>query len=72
MNSACVISRDIKSVGYDATSQILEAEFISGIAIYQYFGVPKSIYEGLMAATGHGRYFTTHVRRGEYRFRKMG
>ncbi|MEH2046987.1 KTSC domain-containing protein [Nostoc sp.] len=51
-----VSSSDLQSVGYDATTCILEIKFHSG-GIYQYFKVPESINRGLMAAFSHGKYF---------------
>jgi len=56
-----VVSSDIRSVGYDDQSQILEIEFHSG-GIYQYYSVPRAVYEGLMNAPSHGKYFHAHVK----------
>ena len=41
------------------------------IAVYQYSDVPKSVYEGLMNAESHGRYFHQHVRDKSYRYQRM-
>ncbi len=43
-------SNDLLSVGYDEALQILEIQFHHG-GIYQYFGVPKKIYDGLKPLT---------------------
>jgi KTSC domain len=51
----------LASVGYDATTWTLEAEFTNG-GIYRYFDVPPEVHEGLMAAESHGRYFNAHIR----------
>lgn len=56
-----VSSTDIRSIGYEPESKILEIEFHSG-GIYQYFGVPASVYQGLMSAASHGKYFHQHVK----------
>lgn len=56
-----VVSSDIRSIGYDSGHQILEIEFNSG-GIYQYYSVPQSVYDGLMRASSHGKYFYTHIR----------
>ena len=64
-----VTSSNIASVGYDASSKTLEVEFHSG-SLYEYFGVPKEIYDGLMKAESHGSYFHRHIR-DKYRYRKI-
>ncbi len=56
-----VNSSNLQSVGYDSTSSTLEVEFKSG-SIYQYAGVPDSVYQGLMGASSHGSYFAQHIR----------
>jgi hypothetical protein len=65
-----VTSSDLRSVGYDANTQTLEIEFNSG-GVYQYYGVPKSVYDGLMTATSHGSYFHAHIK-DVYRYSKVG
>jgi len=59
-----VESSTLVSVGYDSTSATLEIEFRTGI--YQYFGVPSEIHEGLMSAGSKGSYFTEFVRKAGY------
>lgn len=56
-----VDSSTMKSVGYEATSQMLEIEFDSG-AVYQYLGVPARIHEELLRAESKGRYFNSEIR----------
>jgi hypothetical protein len=56
-----VSSSNLYSVGYDSVTRTLEVEFHSG-RVYQYFGVPNSIYVGLMNAGSHGQYFNAHIR----------
>jgi hypothetical protein len=70
MRHTPVSSSDIASVGYDAQSATLEIHFHSG-GTYQYFDVPQSIYDGLMAAGSHGTYFHAHIRE-RYRYQKVG
>lgn len=67
MRRAAVISSNLVSVGYDGSLSTLEIEFHGG-RVYQYFGVPKELYEGLMAASSHGRYFDAHIKKGGYAF----
>lgn len=64
-----VVSSDIRSVGYDKNSQVLEVEFHSG-GTYQYYSVPQSVYEGLMSAPSHGKYFHRHVK-GAFNYQKI-
>lgn len=56
-----VTSSNLCSVGYDEDGQVLEIEFRNG-GVYQYYSVPRSIYEGLMNAASHGKYFHAHIR----------
>ncbi|WP_080741311.1 KTSC domain-containing protein [Aeromonas veronii] len=71
MNRTPVRSSNLRSVGYDATSQILEVEFHNS-GIYQYSRVPESVYSGLMNASSHGGYFDAHVKKGGYPYKKVG
>ena len=64
-----VSSSNIRSIGYDSQSQTLEIEFLNG-CIYQYFNVPESIYNALMAASSHGSYFHRYIK-DQYRFTKI-
>lgn len=65
MNRIAVSSSNLASVGYDPANQLLEVEFLHG-GIYQYSGVPSSVYDGLMAADSHGSYFDIHVKKAGY------
>ena len=56
-----VNSSNLQAVGYDAASGILESEFKNG-SIYQYTGVPGSVYQGLMTAPSHGKYHARYIR----------
>lgn len=56
-----VNSSNLRSVGYDSGSMILEIEFNSG-GVYQYLNVPTNIYEGLMSASSHGTYFHQFIK----------
>jgi len=64
-----VSSSNIRSVGYDPETRTLEIEFLSG-GIYQYFNVPKPIYNALMVASSHGSYFHHHIK-DQYRWTKI-
>lgn len=64
-----VSSTDLRSVGYAPESNVLEIEFNSG-GIYQYSRVPASVYQGLMSAASHGKYFHAHVKNA-YSFQRI-
>lgn len=61
MNRTPVRSGNVRSVSYDSGSRMLEVEFHTG-RIYQYSGVPESVYQGLMRAASKGSYFHDHIR----------
>ncbi|WP_255197763.1 KTSC domain-containing protein [Halorarius litoreus] len=61
MNRTPVSSSNLSSVGYDADTQTLEIEFNDG-SVYQYSNVPTNIYEGLISAPSHGKYFHRNIR----------
>lgn len=69
MKRTAVDSSNLASVGYEPVSQILEVEFNSG-TVYQYFDVPQSEYDDLMAADSHGRYFNQNIR-DVYRYNRI-
>jgi hypothetical protein len=64
-----VSSSNIRSIGYESESLMLEIEFNTG-SIYQYYDVPVSIHDSLMVASSHGSYFSRHIK-DRYRWRKM-
>lgn len=61
MERESVKSKNIASIGYDETSEILEIEFISG-GIYHYLDVPSFVYDELMDAESHGKYFAANIK----------
>jgi hypothetical protein len=61
MNISVVESATLASVGYDAEHMMLRLEFRSH-AVYNYAGVPRPVYEGLLAASSKGRYFNRAIR----------
>lgn len=70
MDREPVQSSNLRSVGYDPSSKILEIEFHQG-GIYQYSGVPASEYQGLMSAPSLGQYFHKYIK-DRYPYRKVG
>ncbi len=67
MNRTPVSSSNIVSIGYDSTSQVLEVEFKDS-SVYEYFGVPASVYDGLMHASSKGSFLAQRIK-GRYRYR---
>jgi hypothetical protein len=64
-----VKSSELRSVGYDISTSVLEAEFHSG-EVYQYFAVPAEFVLELLEARSIGRYFNAHIR-PKFRFKKV-
>lgn len=60
-----VNSSALSSVGYDRSNQVLEIEFNSG-GIYQYYDVPVKVFESLMNASSHGKYFYKYIENNYY------
>ena len=56
-----VDSTTMRSIGYQAKSEILEIEFDSG-TVYQYLGVPAAVHQQLLRAESKGRYFNSEIR----------
>jgi len=55
-----VMSRALRSVGYDAEAEVLEIEFHSG-SVYAYEGVPSSVYEWLLRIPNKGVFVTRQI-----------
>lgn len=70
MNRIPVASTNIRSIGYDAQSAILEVEFTSG-DIYQYFNVPEHLYQQFLHASSHGGFLNDNIIKYHYRYRKV-
>ncbi len=61
MNRTPVSSSNLASIGYEPNSATLEIEFYDG-RVYQYFDVPEFVWQGLMQANSHGKYFSAHIK----------
>lgn len=60
-----VISSNVRGIGYDPPTSILEVEFHGG-RIYRYRGVPERDYIALTSGRGSvGTYLNTHIK-GRY------
>jgi len=70
MDRIKVVFSNLATVGYDADKKLLEVEFLDG-TIYQYSNVPISVYNGLMKAPSHGKYFYMNVQRASFSYRRI-
>lgn len=69
MERTSVTSSNVASVGYDEESQTLEIEFNNG-SVYQYYDVPKHVYESLMQASSVGGFLSSNIK-GQYRYSRV-
>jgi len=60
-------SSAISAVAYQGTS--LFVRFINNHE-YEYYNVPKNIYDGLISAPSAGRYFNAYIE-GRYNYRQI-
>ncbi len=70
MNRTYVTSSNIASIGYDPEQMILEVEFLNGY-IYQYYDIPETLYEGIMAADSHGKFLNEYIKKGGFRYERI-
>lgn len=61
MHRKLVQSTNLASVGYEALTRTLEIEFQNG-RVYQYQGVPKPVFDQLMAASSKGQFFNSFIK----------
>lgn len=59
-----VTSSNIKSVGYDEPTRVLEIEFNKGL-VYQYSPVTLAAYQELISAPSIGKHFHTHIKEND-------
>jgi hypothetical protein len=55
-------SSAISRAEYDDASKRLKIWFVESGGPYDYFGVPRQIYDGLCAAGSKGQYFAAYIR----------
>jgi hypothetical protein len=60
MDRTRVTSSNVVSVGWNSATSVLEVEFHHD-RLYQYEGVPESVYRGLLNATSHGEYHHQNI-----------
>ncbi len=61
MEREAVTSSNVESIGYSVKTRILEVEFKGG-SVYQYHGVPESVYLAVMEAPSVGRALNMRVK----------
>ena len=61
MERISVSSSNIRSIGYDTESMMLEIEFNSG-AVYQYQGVPQAEYDAFLNSGSKGTHFNANIK----------
>jgi len=69
MDRKRVSASNIRSVGYDSSSQTLEVEFTGG-SVIQYSRVSPEVHRRLMAAPSPGSYFKDNIEE-EYTARRV-
>ena len=72
MDRTTVESSQIKSVGYDPATEVMEVEFSTG-SIYEYAGIPANIHADFMRAESKGAFLGRHIKAHVdlYPFRKI-
>ena len=65
-----VQSSDLAWVEYDDLKQVLRIGFHQDDAEYEYSGVPRDIYDGLVNAPSHGKYFHENIK-GSFRYKRI-
>ena len=67
MDMIPVSSSNIHSIGWE--NGILHIHFYSG-DLYEYIGVPATVYNGLLLAKSHGRFFFDHIK-NQYAYKQI-
>jgi KTSC domain len=64
MERTSVTSSNVASIGYDPTTQELHVGFKGkdGESVYSYAGVPKDVYDALMAADSKGGFLNSSIK----------
>ena len=64
-----VSSSNVKSIGYNINTSILEVEFKNG-RVYQYFNVPINVYNAFINASSIGKYLNSNIV-GVYKYTEL-
>jgi hypothetical protein len=61
----------ITSIGYDVNQSILEIEFSSTGAVWQYYDFPEPLWNDFMNAESHGKFYHSSIK-NQYRESRVG
>lgn len=61
MKRTYVMSTDVKSIGYDESSRIMEIEYLDS-SLYQYENIPPIAHLALMTAQAKGLHINTNLK----------
>ena len=64
-----VSSSNLMSVDYNPLTQTLTVQFHGG-RVYEYYGVPQNIFDGLISAASKGRFHHRYIK-NSYRYRRV-
>lgn len=70
MEYANVSSSNVSAVGFDDESSTLGVRFTNG-AEYNYFGVPRNVFDSLLSAPSVGRFLNQYVK-SVYPYQRVG
>lgn len=65
-----VVSSNVAAVGYDEDHRILQVRFHNG-TVYEYLGVPATLYRALLDAPSKGSFINDHIKNGPYSYRQI-
>lgn len=65
-----VVSRNIRTIGYEESTQTLEIEFLNNF-IFQYYNVPQIIYSEMMKAESKGKFLHFYIENA-YPYSRVG
>ena len=65
-----VVSRNIRTIGYEESTQTLEIEFLNSF-IFQYYNVPQIIYSEMMKAESKGKFLHFYIENA-YPYSRVG
>jgi hypothetical protein len=60
MDRKRVSSSNIRSVGYEEKTRVLEVEFTNG-SVYQYSGIQPEVHRRMMSASSIGSFFKDNI-----------
>ncbi len=70
MERISVTSSNLAFIGYNKDVETVEITFKNG-SVYEYYHVPKYVYEGLCKASSHGKYLDSYIKKGGYSYRQV-